>query len=76
MSDTLVDAGYVENEIEAQMLEDMLTDAKIPHIIKPYGVSGYGMLLSPGRPWGKVISPPEYAEEIAAILTDLHRENP
>ncbi len=76
MSNTLVDVGYVESEIEAQMLQDMLLDAEIPHIIKPYGVSGYGMLLSPGRPWGKVMSPPEYAAEIAAILKDLHRENP
>jgi len=74
--ESLVDVGYVDNEVEAQMLQDLLFEANIPHIIKPYGIAGYGMLLVPGQPWGKVMSPPEYAEEIAELLRNIHRENP
>jgi hypothetical protein len=56
-----------ENEIEAQLLTELLNEAKIPHVLKSYYDSALDGLYQTQRGWGHVEAPAEYEEEIMRI---------
>ena len=61
----------LENEIEARLLESVLTERNIPHRIRSYHDSAYDGIFQAQKGWGVVLAPPEYQEEIEAIYEDL-----
>ena len=61
----------LENEIEARLLESVLTERKIPHRIRSYHDSAYDGIFQAQKGWGAVLAPPEYQEEIQSIYEDL-----
>jgi len=63
------------NEIEALLLDEILTDKKIPHIIRTYHDSAYDGLWQTQSAWGHVEAPAEYSEEILKIYSEMS-QNP
>ena len=64
----------LDNMIEAQMLDCMLTEQRIPHVMKTYHDSAYDGLFQGSRGWGHVEAPTKHRPDITAILEDLrHR---
>ena len=59
------------NEVEARLLDSILTDRGIPHVIASYYDSAYDGLFQASRGWGHVEAPAEYRDEIVAIHNDL-----
>lgn len=53
-----------KNEIEAMLLDEILTEKKIPHIIRSYHDSALNGLWQTPTSWGHVEAPEEYREEI------------
>jgi hypothetical protein len=53
-----------KNEIEAMLLDEILTDKQIPHMIRSYHDSAYNGLWQSQSGWGHLEAPEEYAEEI------------
>jgi hypothetical protein len=64
----------LENEIQAQLLDDILKEQNIPHIIRSYHDSVYDGLYQLSKGWGRVEAPEEYKEEILAILKAIKQE--
>lgn len=54
----------LKNEIEAMLLDEILTEKKIPHIIRTYHDSAYDGLWQTPTGWGHIEAPEEYAGEI------------
>jgi hypothetical protein len=52
------------NEIEAMLLDEILTEKQIPHMIRSYHDSAYNGLWQYQSGWGHLEAPEEYAEEI------------
>jgi hypothetical protein len=52
------------NEIEAMLLDEILTEKQIPHLIRSYHDSAYNGLWQTQSGWGHLEAPEEYAEEI------------
>jgi hypothetical protein len=69
-----VRAAYLDNEIEAQLLESILMQRDIPHLIRSYHDTAYDGLFQTQLGWGYVSSPPAYQEEIKEILSDLRKQ--
>jgi hypothetical protein len=67
-------AAFLENEIEAQLLDSILTQRDIPHLIRSYYDTAYDGLFQTQLGWGYVSSPSAYQEEIREILSDLRKE--
>ena len=70
--------GYIkiailENEIEAGLLESILTERDIPHHIMSYYDTAYDGLFQTQKGWGRVSAPGIYQEEILEILSDLRK---
>ncbi len=61
----------LDNEIQARLLDSVLSEREIPHVMKSYHDSAYDGLFQAHQGWGHVEAPEEYAEEIKTICKDL-----
>ncbi len=64
------------NEAEARLLDALLTDQEIPHVIVSYHDSAYDGLFQSQQGWGHLEAPLEYMEEIRQVYRDMKEENP
>ena len=65
----------LENEIEAQLLDSILTERNIPHLITTYHDSVYDGIYQAQKGWGHIDAPEEYKEEIMEIYANLPTGN-
>ena len=61
----------LENEIEGQLIDSVLTEQNIPHRIRSYYDSAYDGIFQAQKGWGVVEAPLSYKEEIISIFQDL-----
>jgi hypothetical protein len=59
------------NEFEAMLLDGLLTEKNIPHIIRSYHDSVYDGLWQTQTSWGHLEAPEEYAAEILEIFNTM-----
>jgi len=64
----------LENGFEAQVLDSILAERDIPHLMRSYHDTAYDGLYQTLKGWGHVSAPPYYREEIMEILSDLRKE--
>lgn len=64
----------LENEIEARLLDSILTERNIPHLMRSYHDTAYDGLFQTQKGWGYVGAPEAFKEEIIEILNDLRKE--
>jgi len=57
----------LENQIEAKLMEEILTDKDIPFIIRSYHDSAYDGLWQMQSGWGHIEAPPKYKDEILKV---------
>ena len=62
-----------QNEIEAMLLDEILTDMQIPHLIRSYHDSAYDGLWQSQSGWGHVEAPEEYREEILRTYNEMSK---
>ena len=60
-----------KNEIEAMLLDEILTEKQIPHLIRSYHDSALNGLWQTQSGWGHVEAPEEYAEEIRNTYSQM-----
>jgi len=64
----------LENEIEAQLMDSILTERQIPHRMKSYHDTAYDGIFQVQKGWGIVEAPESYRDEIIAIQEELPRK--
>jgi hypothetical protein len=62
-----------KNEIEAMLLDEILTEKQIPHLIRSYHDSAYNGLWQSQSGWGHIEAPEEYAEEIRDTYSQMSK---
>jgi hypothetical protein len=60
-----------KNEIEAMLLDEILTEKQIPHIIRSYHDSAYDGLWQTQSGWGHIEAPEEYSDEILSVYKQM-----
>jgi hypothetical protein len=60
-----------KNEIEAMLLDEILSEKKIPHMIRSYHDSAYDGLWQSQSVWGHLEAPEEYSGEIMNIYKEM-----
>jgi hypothetical protein len=63
----------LENEIEATLLDSILNERKIPHIMQSYYDTAYDGLYQTQKGWGHVSAPVSSHEEIKEVVFDLRK---
>ena len=64
----------LENEIEAQLLDSILSERNIPHIMRSYHDTAYDGLYQAQKGWGYVGAPKRYQKDIIDIISELRRK--
>ncbi len=64
----------LDNEIEAGLLESILSERGIPHRMRSYHDTAYDGLFQTQKGWGCINAPESYREEIKEILSDVRKE--
>jgi len=59
------------NEIEATLLDEILSDKGIPHIIRSFHDSAYDGLWQTQSSWGILEAPEENREEVLKIFQEM-----
>ena len=65
----------LNNEFEARLLDEILTEKNIPHLIRSYHDSVYDGLWQMQSGWGHVEAPEEYREEILKTFAGMSEES-
>jgi hypothetical protein len=64
----------LENEIEAGLLDSILNERNIPHLIASYYDTAYDGLYQTQKGWGYISAPGAYLEEIREIVSIMRKE--
>ncbi len=64
----------IDNEIQANYLNEVLKDKNIPHRLKSYHDSALNGLYQATKGWGIIEAPKEYKTEILTIVDELTQE--
>ena len=64
----------LNNEFEAGLLEEVLTDRKIPHGIVTSDDTALGGIMEMEFGWGYVEAPLKYKEEIEKLFEEITKE--
>jgi len=70
-----IDIAILDNIIEAQLIESILSEQKISHLIHSFHDTAYDGLFQVQMGWGKLCAPLSNKEEILEILNDIRSEN-
>jgi len=70
-----IDIAILDNIIEAQLIESILSEQKIPHLIHSFHDTAYDGLFQVQMGWGKLCAPLSNKEEILEILNDVRSNN-
>lgn len=62
----------LEDEIEAQLLDSILNERRIPHQIRSYHDTAFDGLYQAQKGWGHISAPESEKDEILAILAELN----
>lgn len=73
--DRTVKILILNNPIEANLIDGLLNERNIPHIIRSYHDSAYDGLFQIQSGWGQLDSPEEYKEEILLIYNEMSEKD-
>ncbi len=57
----------LNNQFEAERMEEILIDKEIPYAIIPFNDSSWGGLMNVGKGWGYLEAPEQYRDQVEAI---------
>ncbi|MBL7179244.1 MAG: hypothetical protein ABIK98_02640 [Pseudomonadota bacterium] len=69
-----VDIAVLENMIEAQLIESILSEHQIPHRVRSYHDTAYDGLFQVQKGWGQLCAPLAFKQEILEILNDIRKK--
>jgi hypothetical protein len=72
--ETYVKILVLNNEFEAGLLEEVLTDRKIPHGIVTSDDTALGGIMEMEFGWGYVEAPEKFKEEIIRIFKEITKQ--
>ena len=61
----------LDNEFEASLLDGLLNERGIPHLIRSFHDSAYDGLWQAHTGWGRLDAPEEFREEIIKIYNEM-----
>jgi hypothetical protein len=65
----------LDNEVQAELMDGVLSGRNIPHIMQSYHDSALDGLFQAGKGWGVILAPASFKEEILAALAEIRRQS-
>ena len=64
-----------DSEVQAELMDEVLSDRNILHIMQSYHDSAYDGLFQVGKGWGAILAPASFREEIQAAIAEIRRQS-
>ena len=64
----------LDNEVEARLIDSVLAEQHIPHLMRSYHDRAYDGLWQQQQGWGHIEAPEDYKEQILSICEDLRSD--
>ena len=71
--DKLEKIAVLDNEVQAELVDSMLEERAIPHLMQSYNDSALDGLWQTSKGWGHVEAPHSFREEILSLIEDVKR---
>lgn len=71
--DDYVKAAILENEDEARLMESILSEKGIPHLLRSYYDTAFDGLYQTQKGWGYVSAPESFKDQIIEIISDIRK---
>ena len=68
-------AAVLDNEVQAELMDGVLSDRKIPHIMQSYHDSALDGLFQAGKGWGVILAHESSRQEILTALEDIRQQS-
>src|ERR1035438_3008595 len=68
--------AVLDNEVQAELIDGVLSDRNIPHIMQTYHDSALDGLFQGGKGWGVILAHESSRGEIVAALAEIRRQAP
>ena len=65
----------LSNEVQAELIDALLTERNIPHVLKSYHDSALDGIFQGAQGWGHVEAPEESREEILEIFEEVKSQS-
>ncbi|HIG27284.1 MAG TPA: hypothetical protein EYQ50_05610 [Verrucomicrobiales bacterium] len=65
----------LDSEIQAELIDSILNDRNIPHVMRTYHDSAYDGLFQAGQGWGHIEAEEKHREEIVTIFKDVKKQS-
>ncbi|MBW2035819.1 MAG: hypothetical protein JRI94_20045 [Deltaproteobacteria bacterium] len=69
-----IKVATLENEIEATLVESILIERDIPHLMRSYYDTAFDGLFQTQKGWGYVSVPRSCEDEVTEIISDLREQ--
>jgi hypothetical protein len=67
--------AVLDNEIEAQLVDGLLSDRDIPHVMRSYHDSAYDGLFQGAGGWGHIEAPLSFHEQVMRVIEEIRRQS-
>jgi hypothetical protein len=75
MTEEYKKVAILENEFEALLLDSVLSERNIPHLLRSYHDTAFDGLFQTQKGWGYVSAPEAYQDEIKQTLSELRKSD-
>ena len=65
----------LDNEVQAELMDEILSGRNIPHIMQSYYDSALDGIFQTGKGWGVILAHASSKEEILAALAEIRRQS-
>jgi hypothetical protein len=72
--DKLEKIAVLDNEVQAELVDSVLSERDIPHIMQSYHDSALDGLYQSKAGWGHIEAPESFRDEILAVLAEIKRQ--
>ncbi|MCX6927689.1 MAG: hypothetical protein NT154_31435 [Verrucomicrobia bacterium] len=72
--DKLEKIAVLDSEVQAELVDSVLSEREIPHIMRSYHDSAYDGIFQTGGGWGEVEAPVSFRDEILNLIKDIKRQ--
>lgn len=74
MMDYFIKIAILDNDIEANLVQSVLEERGIPHLMQSYRDTAYNGLFQTQRGWGQINGPASCREEILEVVSEVRRQ--
>jgi hypothetical protein len=72
--DKLEKIVVLDNEVQAELVDSVLAEREIPHIMRSYHDSALDGIYQAKSGWGHVEAPESFRDEIVAVVGEIRRQ--